>query len=431
VTLFAPLFVPDELREATSDRAWLEAMLEAERALANAGGLAGVIPPEAAGKISDCCDAGRYSIDELAAQGRAVGNPAEPLVRALREAVGAPFADYVHGGATSQDIVDTAAMIVARRALGLILDDVDRVAAECSRHARIHAATPMTGRTLLQAAVPITFGLKAAGWLVAVVEARRGLLRVRTEGLAAQLGGAAGTLALLGERAPEVVELYAAQLELPVPVLPWHANRTRIAELGGALAVTAGVLAKIGMDIGLLAASEVAEVREAAAGGSSTMPQKQNPVGSMLAVACGRSVAAHASVLTASLVAEHERAFGGWQAEWPALTAALALTGGAASSIADVLGGLEVDAERMLANLDARDGSVFAERVVDALSGQVGRAEALDLLAEHGTGDDLLADARVGLSRDELDALLDPAAYLGSAGLFVERALAFYEEDSS
>jgi len=230
---------------------------------------------------------------------------------------------------------------------------------------------------------------------------------------------------------PEVVELYAAQLELPVPVLPWHANRTRIAELGGALAVTAGVLAKIGMDIGLLAASEVAEVREAAAGGSSTMPQKQNPVGSMLAVACGRSVAAHASVLTASLVAEHERAFGGWQAEWPALTAALALTGGAASSIADVLGGLEVDAERMLANLDARDGSVFAERVVDALSGQVGRAEALDLLAEHGTGDDLLADARVGLSRDELDALLDPAAYLGSAGLFVERALAFYEEDSS
>jgi 3-carboxy-cis,cis-muconate cycloisomerase len=136
-------------------------------------------------------------------------------------------------------------------------------------------------------------------------------------------------------------------------------------------------------------------------------------------------------VLTASLVAEHERAFGGWQAEWAALTAALALTGGAASSIADVLGGLEVDAERMLANLDARDGSVFAERVVDALSGQVGRAEALDLLAEHGTGDDLLADARVGLSRDELDALLDPAAYLGSAGLFVERALAFYEEDSS
>lgn len=430
MTLFAPLFVPDELREATSDRAWLEAMLEAERALANAEGLAGVIPAEAAGRISDCCEAGRYSIDELAAQGRAVGNPAEPLVRALREAVGAPFADYVHRGATSQDILDTAAMIVARRALGLILDALDRAAAECARHARVHAATPMTGRTLLQAAVPITFGLKAAGWLVAVAEARSGLLRVRTDGLAAQLGGAAGTAALLGDKAPEVIELYAAQLELAVPVVPWHANRTRIAELGGALAVSAGVCAKIGMDVGLLAASEVGEVREAASGGSSTMPQKQNPVGSMLAIACARGVTAHASVLTTSLVAEHERSFGGWQAEWAALTSALALTGGAASSIAGVLAGLEVDSARMRANLAARDGSVLSEHVLDALSGRVGRTEALSLLAEHGTGEELLADERTGLTRTELDALLDPDAYLGSAALFVERALAFYEEES-
>ncbi|MGH3001720.1 MAG: lyase family protein, partial [Gaiellaceae bacterium] len=158
MTLFAPLFVPEELCDATSDAAWLDAMLQAERSLANAEGIVGVIPAPAAGAISDCCRAELFSIDELAAQGRASGTPVEPLVRALRAAVGQPFSDYVHWGATSQDILDTAAMIVARRALGLIFDDVERAAAACAGHAREHVSTPMIGRTLLQHAVPTTFG---------------------------------------------------------------------------------------------------------------------------------------------------------------------------------------------------------------------------------------------------------------------------------
>jgi 3-carboxy-cis,cis-muconate cycloisomerase len=424
---FAPLFVPEELREATSDAAWLEAMLEAERALANAEGIVGVIPAVAAGAISDCCRPELFSIDELAAQGRAAGTPVEPLVRALRAAVGQPFADYVHWGATSQDILDTAAMVVARRALGLILDEADRAAAACARLVREHASTLMVGRTLLQHAVPTTFGLKAAGWLTGILDARRGLLRVRSDGLAAQLGGAAGTLASLGERGPEVVEVYAAQLELPAPLLPWHANRTRVAELSAALAVASGALAKIGLDVGLLAQSEVGEVREAGGGASSTMPQKRNPVGSMLAIACARRVAASASVLTAGLVGEHERALGGWQAEWEPLTSALALTGGAASAIADVLDGLEVDVERMRANLDATGGAVLAERIVLELTQRVGREAAQERLAAALSSGRPLHET-LG---DDLGELLDPAGYLGSARLFADRSLALYEEEDS
>jgi 3-carboxy-cis,cis-muconate cycloisomerase len=428
VTLFASLFVPEELRDATSELAWLEGMLDAERALANAEGLVGVIPAEAAGAIADCCQPERFSIDDLAAQGSAAGNPAEPLVRALRAQVGQPFADYVHWGATSQDIVDTAAMIVARRSLGLIVDEVERAAAACARLARDHAATLMLGRTLLQPAVSTTFGLKAAGWLTALVEARSRLLQLSSEGVAAQLGGAAGTLASLGDRGPEVVELYAAQLGLPAPAFPWHTNRSRVAELGAALAVAAGTFAKIGLDVGLLAQSDVGEVREADGGPSSTMPQKRNPVGSVRAIACARQVAAYSAVLFGSQVAEHERAFGGWQAEWEPLTSALALTGGAAAAIAGVLDGLEVDAVRMRANLDETEGAVLAERALLVLTARVGRPKALAIVGA-AAGSSLRDALAPVVPADELDELLDPAGYLGSAGVLVERALALYADE--
>jgi 3-carboxy-cis,cis-muconate cycloisomerase len=417
LTIFAAIAVPAELREATSGQAWLEAMLDAERALARAEAAAGVIPTEAADAIAKSCRAELFDLEELAERGLATGTPVGPLVAALREAVGGDAAEYVHRGATSQDILDTAMSLVARRALELILAEVDRVAAVCARHAREQRDTPMAARTLLQQAVPTTFGLKAAGWLVAVVEARSGLRRVLNERLAAGLGGAAGTLAALGEHGAEVAGLFAKELDLIEPPVPWHSNRVRVAELGSALAIAAGVMAKIGLDVALLAQIEVAEVSPPEGGGSSTMPQKQNPVGSALAVACARLVAADAGVLTSGLAGEHERALGAWHAEWDAVSRALALTGGAAAAIADLLEGLEINAERMRTNIDE---AVLSERAVfelgierEALAGRPLR----DVLAER-------------LSSDELEAALDPAGYVGSAGLLVDRALEFVEGDS-
>jgi len=409
---FAPIFAPDDLLDAVSDPAWVEAMLEAERALAAAEAAAGVISADAAIEIAEASRAAAFDPAALAEQGRKVGNPAEPLVRALRAAVGGEAATYVHWGATSQDIVDTAAMLVARRALELIDGHLDGVAEACVRLADEHRATPMAARTLLQQAVPTTFGLKAAGWLVAVDEARAALEAVP---LAAQLGGAAGTLAAIGDGGLEVAALYAKELDLPEPVLPWHTNRTRIASLGAALAEAAGVLAKVALDVVLLSQTEVAEVAEPAGGGSSTMPQKRNPVGSTLAIACERRVRASASVLSESLVGEHERAAGAWQAEWGALSDGLAFTGGAAASVRRVLEGLEVDADRMRANL-ARE--TVAERLAFALAGRHGREEAHHLVAE---GD--------WAELDVPEELLDPTTYTGSAEALVERALDHHRKE--
>ena len=260
-------------------------------------------------------------------------------------------------------MIDTAAMLVSRRALDLIRGELDRVAAGLAALAEEHRSTPMAARTLLQQAVPETFGYKAAGWLVAVLEARRRLEQVRTERLAVQLGGAAGTLAALEGQGLEVLRLLAAELELVEPELPWHTNRTRIAELGGALDVCASVLAKIGLDLVLLAQTEVGEVRERTDGGSSTMPQKRNPVRSVLARACAELVSGYASVLARSVVQEHERAAGAWQAEWEALSGALAYTGGAAWNIAEAVESLEVDTERMRVNLELTGGLIVAERL--------------------------------------------------------------------
>ncbi|HUK44248.1 MAG TPA: 3-carboxy-cis,cis-muconate cycloisomerase [Gaiellaceae bacterium] len=425
---FDAIFVPDGIRGAVSDLAWLEAMLEAERALAAAEAAAGVIPSGVVAAIAEGCRIERIDPERVLAAGRASGNPAEPLVRALRETVGGEAADYVHFGATSQDIIDTAAMLVARRALGLLLEELDRVADACAGLAGAHRATPMAARTLLQQAVPTTFGLKAAGWLVAVVSARGRLRAIRDTGLAVQLGGAAGTLAALGADGLAVIERFAAELDLPEPVLPWHTDRTRIAELGSALATGAGVCAKIGLDVALLEQIEVGELREAAAGGSTTMPQKRNPVGSALAFACARRAAAAASMLTAGLVAEHERPVGAWHAEWGALSDALASAGGAAAAIGGVLGGLEVDAARMRANLELGGGAVMSERLVFLLTAQIGREEALSRLkAAIGSGRSLGEELAGELPAEAFE----PDGYLGSASDFIDRALAVYREEAA
>jgi 3-carboxy-cis,cis-muconate cycloisomerase len=434
MTAFGPLFVPRQLLDAVSDQAWFEAMLEVESALARAEAAAGIVPEDAAAAISAACRVDLYDLGELLEQGRAVGNPAEPLVQALRQRAGAEAAGHVHRGATSQDVIDTAAMLISRRTLDLIRGELDRVAAGLAALADEHRSTPMAARTLLQQAVPETFGYKAAGWLVAVLEARRRLWQVRTERLALQLGGAAGTLAALEGQGLEVLRRLAVELELVEPELPWHTNRTRVAELGGALDVCASVLAKIGLDLVLLAQTEVGEVSEGADGGSSTMPQKRNPVRSVLARACAELVSGYASVLARSVVQEHERAAGAWHAEWAALSGALAYTGGAAWNVAEALEGLDVDALRMQQNLELTGGLIVTERVALALGGGDAHGVVRDAVlrsAESGRPfeEELRADDRVELPERELAAALDPLTYLGSAEAFVDRALALYREE--
>jgi 3-carboxy-cis,cis-muconate cycloisomerase len=387
---FETLFVPDAIRDAVSDAAWLQAMLNAERALAAAEAEAGIIPAEAAAAIAQACRADLFEVEQIVAEGRAVANPAEPLVRALRKHVGGDAAGLVHFGATSQDIVDTAAMLVAQEARALLLGELDGVAGACARLAETYRETPMAARTLLQQAVPTTFGAKAAGWLVSVLQGRRRLVDVH---LPAQLGGAAGTLAPLGAAGLQVVRLYADRLGLVEPALPWHSNRSCIAELAAALDAAGAASAKIGLDVVLLAQTETGEVAEAAGGISSTMPHKQNPARAVLARACARLVHANVGLLTSG-EHEHERAAGAWQAEWPALSAALAFAGGAAAAARECLEGLEVRPERMGANMT---GSLFSER---------------DAFVEQGL-----------IERDE--------DYLGSAAAFVDRALELWRAEAT
>src|ERR687890_2592538 len=334
--LFRPIFVPNKFREAVSGRAWLGAMLEAEAALAVAEARAGLIPPDAAEAIATCCKkgcgAGLFDPGELGRVGLSQGTPVPPLVRMLTEAVSEvseEAARYVHKGATSQDIVDTAAMLHTKRALNLLLTEIDAIAAVLARLAEAHRDTPIAARTLLQQALPTTFGLKAAGWLVSILEARRRLLDVRAMELAAQLGGAAGTLASLGDSATEVLGEFARELELAEPAIPWHTDRARIAQIGGTLSLLSGVLAKISLDIILMAQTEVGEVSEPAGrGGFFTLPHKRKPIPSVTAAACSRRVQDLARTLQSAMVQEHERAAGAWHSEWEALSDALALTGG-------------------------------------------------------------------------------------------------------
>lgn len=349
--LFDEVLAAGDVRVATADPAWLAAMLEAEAALARCQAALGLVPTPAADAIVAACTPDRYDVASLAAAAAGPGNPVLPLVRALRGQVPPETARYVHSGATSQDILDTAAMLVAYRALAPLLSDLDGAAAAAGRLARSHRDTPAAGRTLLQQAVPVTFGLRAAGWRVALREAAAGLERVRARRLAAQLGGAAGTLDAWGDAGPELVRRYATALGLAAPVLPWHTDRTRIAELAGALATAAGACGKIARDVTLLAQSEVGEVVEAAPGDSSVMPHKRNPVAAVATLAAAGSAPGLAATLYATQVQEYERAAGAWHAEWRPLRELLVTTGSAAHWLRQCLTGLTVNEAAVAANL--------------------------------------------------------------------------------
>jgi 3-carboxy-cis,cis-muconate cycloisomerase len=347
---FSSIFVPDDLAAAVADDAWVAAMLEAEAALAAAQAAEGVISAEAAEAVAEACK-GDFDALALAVAGRAAANPVVPLVKRLRET-----APEAHHGATSQDILDTAAALVTIRALTLAIEHFDAAISACARFADEHRGTIMAGRTLMQLAQPITFGLKAANWLTALAEARVSLM---TADVPAQLAGATGTLSELG--GPAVVRRFAESLDLGAPEHPWHANRVPVADLAMGLALAAGTAEKVALDIVLLAQNEVGEVSESAEGGrgsSSAMAHKQNPVGAIRARAAARSARGAVSVLLEAMAGEHERAAGAWQSEWGALSTALAGTGGAIWSLREALEGLTIDAERMAANADGLPGEL-------------------------------------------------------------------------
>jgi 3-carboxy-cis,cis-muconate cycloisomerase len=432
--LVGPLFGSAAVDAAVSDGAWVCSMLEVEAALAAAAAAGGVIPAAAAAEIAVACREVRVDVDDIGRQALGAGNPVVPLVAALEGRLSASARPHLHRGATSQDILDTALMLLARRALGAIVDDLGGCGEACAALAATHRDTPMAARTLLQQALPTTFGLRAAGWMVAVDEARLGLERVRGHRLAVQLGGAAGTLAALGDAGLDVARRLAAELGLGEPLLPWHTDRVRVAELAAALGTAAGVLGKVAVDVVLLAQTEVGEVREAE-GASSALPQKRNPVNAVLTAAAARRAPGLVATVLAAMPQEHERAAGAWHAEWDTLRDLLRVTGGAAAHARSMLAALRVDPERMRANLAAGGGAPLAESVAARLTPALGRGAAHALVRELaraaeeravGLREVLVNDTAVRehLSPADIDVALDPATHLGAAGTLVDRALA-------
>jgi 3-carboxy-cis,cis-muconate cycloisomerase len=434
------MFASRDMRALFADRATLGRMLAVEAALARAESAVGVIPRNAAAPIAAACNPARFDIEAIGNAARGVGNVAIPLVKALTAAVAKRDENasrFVHWGATSQDIIDTATVLAIRDAEALLGRDLDRAIKSLATLARRHRKKPMAGRTWLQQALPITFGLKAARWASMLARARLQVGDAAAAAAVLQLGGAAGTLASLGSKGTAVAKRLAKDLDLELPDAPWHGERDRIASVAVALGIVIGAAGKIARDVSLLAQTEVGEALEPAGpgkGGSSTLPHKRNPVGcSQILTAATLAPGLVAGVL-AGLVQEHERALGGWQAEWLALPQLFLLASGAAAHLAEIAKGLDVDTVRMRANLDATNGLIMAEAVQMALGEKLGRLEAHELLerasktaaSERRSLKEVLSEmpeVTSILPPRRLESLFNPLAYLGSADEFIERAL--------
>jgi 3-carboxy-cis,cis-muconate cycloisomerase len=428
------------LAELFSDQSILEAMLSFEVALARMQARAGIIPETAANAIATAAGPANFDTKALSGDALRAGTPGIPLVKALTERVrvGNPAAaGYVHWGATSQDVADTALVLVLKRAQTILELDLARLEEVLRCLTVQHADTVMLGRTLLQAAPPITFGLKAAGWLGAIQRSRTRLNASFAEALVLQFGGASGTLAALGSRGLEIAQALAKELGLTCPDAPWHTHRDRLAALMGVCGVQTGTLGKIARDISLLMQEEIAEAAEPAApgrGGSSTMPHKRNPIGCALTLAAAHRVPGLVATFLAAMVQEHERAAGGWQAEWPTVAGIIQTTGLAASSMAETLEGLTVNPTRMRANIDATNGVIFAERAMMLLASSLGRDVAHKLLEEatRKCAEEKRRLREVLAEMPEVTRLLDratlqnleaPEEYLGVADAFRSRLL--------
>jgi 3-carboxy-cis,cis-muconate cycloisomerase len=351
--LFSGVYASARALEQTTDAAWLAAMLDVEAALATAGARVGLVPAEAAESIVAACVPENFDVAELGRGAAAEATPVIALVARLRSLVPSSAAGCVHLAATSQDVMDTAAMLVARRALAPTLAEAAEVAGLLAGLARQHRDAPQAGRTLLQHAVPTTYGAACAARLVALDEARSGLARVCRDRLAVQLGGAAGTLAPAGEQGIRLVAEAAAELGLAEPVTPWHTSRGRVAELAGGIGVLVGELAAAASDVVLLSAGDIGELTVASPGGSSAMPHKRNPSSAVLALACAHRVPGLVATVLAGMPQELQRAAGRWQAEWGTLTDLLRLIGGTAHHTCACYRGLRVDTDAMRANLRA------------------------------------------------------------------------------
>lgn len=432
--LFRDAFGTPAMRGIFEDAALLARYTEVEVALARVQGRLGVIPAQAAKDIAAGCDSGKLDLERLKQETEVVGYPILPLVRQLAAQCG-EAGKYLHWGATTQDIMDTAVVLQVRDALGLIGKDIAELQSILARQAKRYRDTPMAGRTHLQQALPVTFGYKLAIWLAMLDRHAERLQQLKPRVLVGQFAGAAGTLASLGKHGMGVQQALCEELKLAQPAATWHAARDGLAESVNFLGLVTGSLGKIAFDVILLASTEVAEVSEPfvhGRGGSSTMPQKRNPISSELILAAAKAVRQHAGLMLDAMVQDYERATGPWHAEWIALPEAFILTGGALHQAKFMLAGLVVDEARMRKNLDMTHGLIVAEAVMMGLAPHLGRNEAHDVVydacrvvADKGGS---LADAlaRVPevtrhLDRVALDQLTDPANYLGAAQEMVDR----------
>ncbi|MGY1671483.1 3-carboxy-cis,cis-muconate cycloisomerase [Geodermatophilus sp. SYSU D00710] len=432
--LFAGTFARGGAAAAVSDDAWFRALLEVEAALARAAASVGLVPATAADAVAAACaDPSRLDLAGVVARAADAGNPVPPLVRALQDAVGERDAVAVHVGATSQDVVDTALVLLARSAVAALDADLAAAAGRCAELARAHRDDPVMGRTLMQQALPTTFGLKAATWLAGLDGARLRLAEVVAT-LPVQYGGAVGTLAASSGAGVVLREALAGGLGLVAPAVPWSTVRLPVADLAGALGATAGVVATVAVDVVLLAQSEVAEVTEAGEGrgGSSAMPHKRNPVAAISARACARRAPGLVATLLGAMEQEHERAAGAWHSEWPTLTDLLVTVGSAASWLAEGLRGLRPDVDRMAATVAAAGEGPLAGALAEALAPALGRGGAHDAAAAatreaRASGRPL---AELVAARDDVDAaavLAAAAPDVGEAGAQVDAALSEHE----
>lgn len=438
--LIESLATTDPLAEIFSDHSVLRALLDFEVALARAEARVGIVPRAAAESIAGAARVEAFDLAALSHDMLRAGTVGVPLAKALTDRVRAQdagAAGYVHWGATSQDVADTALILLLKRVQPILAKDVLRLEHALAQLSQDYKDTVMLGRTLMQGAPPVTFGLKAAGWLGAVHRNRKRLDASFAEVLIVQFGGASGTLASLGEKGTAVAVELSKELGLACPEAPWHTHRDRLANLLCDCAVLTGSLGKIARDVSLLMQNEVAEVAEPGGqgrGGSSTMPHKRNPIGSAVTLAAAQRVPGEVAAFLSSMVQEHERGVGGWQAEWPIVASVIQSTGLAAASMAEVMQGLSVDAARMRANIDATHGVVFAERAAMLLASKLGRDVAHKLIekAVRESSEQKRNLAEVLAEMPEVTANLDtsmlgqlevPEQYLGSAEAFRQALL--------
>lgn len=436
--IFQGIFGTEAMRQVWSDENRTAQYVAIERALAIVQGRLGLIPQEAADEIVSHCEIGQIDMARLREQTERIGYPILGVVTQINQLCRDGLGEYVHWGATTQDITDTATVLQIRQALTLVDDELAAIAQAMARLAREHRLTPMIGRSNLQQAIPVTFGYKVAGLLSAVLRHRERIAQLRERVLVGEFAGAAGTLASLQTGAMETQAALCAELGLGQPVIAWHTIRDNIAEVGAVLGLIGGTLGKLSMDVKLMMQTEVGEVYEPyhhGRGSSSTMPQKRNPISSCYIHAAISVVRQHAAALMDAMVADHERSTGPWEIEWIVLPEAFCLLAGALRQSRAVLEGLEVDPAAMRRNIDLTGGLVMSEAVMMGLGHHLGREHAhdlvydlcreslarrvplLDLLAEH-------PEIKPHVDRAGLARMLDPANYLGQSGVMVDRVLA-------